>query len=242
MSHDRIILLSYDDVTPYNVISFRRAAAARNIKLQEWIPHRISVWCGDGHVEPLYENAPQDPGVIIHRTISRLQGIVVPALRLWENSGSRILNELSASALTRDKLATALKLTEAGLPVVPSLAFFPWEEIVFSRLPPGGTVLKPAHGLQGRDVAFFIGVIDANDSGVLAPESGIDSVAKRLFNELVHKDLIAPLEWDDLCEGDRLAIRSVVEGLILSWRDLRRARSEMRYSEDSLRRSPTTTV
>ena len=155
MSHDRIILLSYDDVTPPNVISFRRAAAARNIKLQEWIPHRISVWCGDGWVEPLYENAPRDPGVIIHRTISRLQGIVVPALRLWERSGSRIINELSASAVARDKLATALKLTEAGLPVVPSLAFFPWEETAFSRLPPGGTVIKPAHGLQGRGVSFF---------------------------------------------------------------------------------------
>jgi RimK family alpha-L-glutamate ligase len=155
MSHDRIILLSYDDVTPHNVISFRRAAAARNIKLQEWIPHRISVWCGDGRVEPLYENAPRDPGVIIHRTISRLQGIVVPALRLWERSGSRIINELSASAVARDKLATALKLTEAGLPVVPSLAFFPWEETAFSRLPPGGTVIKPAHGLQGRGVSFF---------------------------------------------------------------------------------------
>jgi len=155
MSHDRIILLSYDDVTPHNVISFRHAAAARNIKLQEWIPHRISVWCGDGRVEPLYENAPRDPGVIIHRTISRLQGIVVPALRLWERSGSRIINELSASAVARDKLATALKLTEAGLPVVPSLAFFPWEETAFSRLPPGGTVIKPAHGLQGRGVSFF---------------------------------------------------------------------------------------
>jgi gamma-F420-2:alpha-L-glutamate ligase len=155
MSHDRIILLSYDDVTPHNVISFRRAAAARNIKLQEWIPHRISVWCGDGRVEPLYENAPRDPGVIIHRTISRLQGIVVPALRLWERSGSRIINELSASAVARDKLATALKLTEAGLPVVPSLAFFPWEETAFSRLPPGGTVIKPAHGIQGRGVSFF---------------------------------------------------------------------------------------
>jgi RimK family alpha-L-glutamate ligase len=155
MSHDRIILLSYDDVTPQNVISFRRAAAQRNVELREWIPHRISVWCGDGRVEPLYENAPQDPGVIIHRTISRLQGIVVPALRLWESSGSRILNDLSASVLARDKLATAMKLTEAGLPVVPGLAFFPWEETVFSRLPPGSTVIKPAHGRQGRGVTFF---------------------------------------------------------------------------------------
>ena len=155
MSHDGIILLSYDDVTPHNVMSFRRAAAERNIKLHEWIPHRISVWCGDGHVEPLYENTPRYPGVIIHRTISRLQGIVVPALRLWERNGSKILNDLSASSLARDKLATAIKLTEAGLPVVPSLAFFPWEETVFSRLPSGGTVIKPAHGLQGRGVSFF---------------------------------------------------------------------------------------
>jgi len=154
MSHDRIVLLSYDDVTPHNVISFRRAAAKRNIELCEWIPHRISVWCGDGHAEPLYENAAQDPGVIIHRTISRLQGVVAPALRLWERNGSRILNELSASALARDKLATAMRLTEAGLPVVPSVAFFPWESTAFSRLPAGGTVLKPAHGLQGRGVSF----------------------------------------------------------------------------------------
>ena len=155
MSRDWIILLSYDDVTPHNVTSFRRAAAKRNIKLCEWIPHRISVWCGDGRVEPLYENVRQDPGVIIHRTISRLQGIVVPALRLWESGGSRILNDLSASALARDKLATAIKLTEAGLATVPSLAFFPWEETAFSRLPVGSTVIKPAHGRQGQGVSFF---------------------------------------------------------------------------------------
>jgi RimK family alpha-L-glutamate ligase len=155
MSNDRIILLSYEDVTPHNVLSFRRAAAERNIRLGEWIPHRISVWCGDGRAEPLYENTPQDPGVIIHRTVSRLQGIVVPALRLWERSGSRILNDLSASSLARDKLATAVKLTEAGLPIVPSLGFFPWEETVFSGLPPDGTVIKPAHGRQGRGISFF---------------------------------------------------------------------------------------
>jgi RimK family alpha-L-glutamate ligase len=106
-------------------------------------------------LEPLYENAPQDPGVIIHRTVSRLQGIVAPALRLWEASGSKVLNNLSASSLARDKLATAVRLTEAGLPVVPSLGFFPWEETVFSGLPPGGTVIKPAHGRQGQGVSFF---------------------------------------------------------------------------------------
>ena len=155
MSQGGIILLSYDDVTPHNVISLRRAATERNITLTEWVPHRISVWCGDGQVEPLYENIPQDPGVIIHRTISRLQGIVVPALRLWERNGSTIINDLAASALARDKLATAVKLAEAGLPVVPSLGFFPWEETAFSQLPSGSTVIKPAHGRQGQGVSFF---------------------------------------------------------------------------------------
>jgi len=155
MSRDQVIILSYDDVTPYNVISFRRAAVERNISLGEWVPHRISVWCGDGRVEPLYENAPHHPGVIIHRTVSRLQGIVAPALRLWQSGGSFVLNDLSASVLARDKLATAIRLSQAGLPVVPSLAFFPWEETVFDRLPAGATVIKPAHGRQGQGVSFF---------------------------------------------------------------------------------------
>lgn len=156
MRDDEIILLSYDSVTPHNAISFRRAAARRNVQLCEWIPHRVSVWCAHGHIEPLYENTRKNPRAIIHRTISRLQGVVVPAMQLWEKSGTKILNNPSAATLARDKLATVLKLTEAGLPAVPSLAFFPWEACDFSRLPYGSTVIKPAHGLQGRDISFFI--------------------------------------------------------------------------------------
>jgi RimK family alpha-L-glutamate ligase len=155
MRHDEITLLSYDDVTPHNVVSLRSAAARRNIRLCEWIPHRVSVWCAHGQAEPLYENVPKDPAVILHRTISRLRGVIIPALRLWEKRGTIILNDPSAATLARDKLATALRLTEAGLPTVPSLAFFPWETSDFSRLPLGGTVMKPAHGLQGRGVSFF---------------------------------------------------------------------------------------
>jgi hypothetical protein len=69
---------------------------------------------------------------------------------------------------------------------------------------------------------------ETTDAEIIGPEGGIESVAKLLFDELVHKDLIVPSKWEDLAEGDRLAYRSVVEGLILSWRDLRRARAEMR--------------
>src|ERR1700733_7497543 len=155
MPEIEMTLLSYDYVTPQNVISFRKAAAKRGIALQEWVPHRISVWLAGEIAQPLYENSPGHPRVIIHRTVARLQGIIAPALKLWQDGGTVILNDLSAAALSRDKLATALRLTEAGLPTVPSMAFFPWEETDFSCLPPGGTIIKPAHGLQGRDVFYF---------------------------------------------------------------------------------------
>lgn len=155
MPHADIALLSYPDTTPQNVTLLRAAAAKRGIKLREWIPHRISIWCANGHAEPLYENTPREPAVIIHRTIARLQALVVPALRLWAEQGSVIVNDLSASVASRDKLATAMRLTEAGLPTVPGLGFLPWESVDLDRLPAGTTVVKPAHGLQGRGVSFF---------------------------------------------------------------------------------------
>jgi RimK family alpha-L-glutamate ligase len=155
MAQPGIVLLSYPDVTPQNVAFFREAAARRHIVLHEWMPHRLSIWCDDKHMEPLYENSMASPGAIIHRTIARLQGLVVPALRLWQARGSVIINDLSASIVSRDKLATAMKLVAAGLPVVPSLGFLPWEEVTLERLPAGTTVIKPAHGLQGRGVSFF---------------------------------------------------------------------------------------
>ena len=112
----------------------RAAAAERDIRLHEWVPHKISVWCANGHMEPLYENSSKSPTLIIHRTIARLQGLVIPALRLWEKSGSVILNDLSASVDSRDKLVTAIRLTEVGLPTVPSFGFLPWEEVNFDHL------------------------------------------------------------------------------------------------------------
>lgn len=155
MPQTDIILLSYPDVTQGNVTLLRSAAAERDIRLHEWVPHQISVWCANGYMEPLYENSSKSPALIIHRTIARLQGLVIPALRLWEKSGSVILNDLSASADSRDKLVTAIRLTEAGLPTVPSFGFLPWEEVSFDHLPSGMAVIKPAHGLQGRGISFF---------------------------------------------------------------------------------------
>lgn len=150
-----IVLLSYPDTTPQNVALLRAAAVRRGIRLHEWIPHRISIWCGNGRAEPLYENSPSQPAVIIHRTVARLQGLVVPALELWADKGSVIVNDPPAAVASRDKLVTAMRLTAAGLPTVPSLGFLPWESADLDRLPAGATVIKPAHGLQGRGVSFF---------------------------------------------------------------------------------------
>jgi ribosomal protein S6--L-glutamate ligase len=163
MSQVDIVMLSYPDVTPQNVTFLRAAAARRDINLREWVPHRVSIWCSDGHAVPMYDNAPASPSVVIHRTITRLRALIIPALRLWALGGTVIVNDLAASVASRDKLVTALRLTEMGLPVVPSFGFIPWESVEFDYLPPGMTVIKPAHGLQGQGVSFFSGREEAED-------------------------------------------------------------------------------
>jgi ribosomal protein S6--L-glutamate ligase len=155
MPRASIVMLSYPDVTPQNVVFLRAAAARRDIELQEWIPHRISIWCAGGYAEALYDNASVAPAVVIHRTITRLQGLIIPALSLWSGAGTIIVNDLAAAVAARDKLVTAMRLAKAGLPTVPSLGFFPWESVDLGRLPPQVTVIKPAHGLQGAGVSFF---------------------------------------------------------------------------------------
>ena len=176
-----MILLSYPDVTQGNVTLLRAAATERDIRLHEWVPHQISVWCANGHMEPLYGNSSKSPTLIIHRTIARLRGLVIPALRLWEKSGSIILNDLSASADSRDKLVTAIRLTEAGLPTVPSAGFLPWEGISLDHLPSGMTVIKPAHGLQGRGISFFGSRHEAEAEARRMCWSGADDILSEYY-------------------------------------------------------------
>jgi ribosomal protein S6--L-glutamate ligase len=176
-----IILLSYPDVTSQNLTFYRAAAAKRDVKLHEWMPHQISIWCDNGCVEPLYENSLQSPPIVIHRTIARLQGIVVPALRLWEAKGSIILNDLSASIVSRDKLATFIELTSAGLPIVPTLGFQPWEQVSLEYLPIGTTVSKPAHGRQGQGVRFFSSKDEAEAEARSIPWSNSDDIISEFY-------------------------------------------------------------
>jgi len=57
--------------------------------------------------------------------------------------------------LARDKLATALELSRVGLPFVPTLGFYTSNTVSLGPCGSGPVVVKPAHGLQGRDVVFF---------------------------------------------------------------------------------------
>jgi ribosomal protein S6--L-glutamate ligase len=147
--------VSYPHVTPQNLLSLRRAAQTRGITLDEWAPHAITVWCDGSSLIPLYKDELASPDALIHRTVARLVGVVVPALRLWQERGVVVLNEPHRSELARDKLATAMQLSCAGVPYVPTLGFYPSDALALGRVSGAGVVVKPAHGLQGRNIAFF---------------------------------------------------------------------------------------
>src|SRR5205823_1454933 len=149
-----VIMLSYSHVKPANLDSFRRAAVRRGIRLEEWEPHDVTVWCDGSGGTPLYRDREVVPSVVVHRTVSRLSGIVVPALLLWQQRGALVLNDPVWSLVARDKLACALRLVEADVPVVPSLGFHPSASTTLERCGPGALVVKPAHGLEGRGVTF----------------------------------------------------------------------------------------
>ncbi len=150
-----VVVISYPHVTTGNIASLRRAAEARELLLQEWQPHEITIWCGAGPPVPLYRDESIQPDALLHRTISRLTGIVVPALLLWRDRGAVIPNDPARALLARDKLATALELSRVGLPFVPTLGFYTSNTVSLGPCGSGPVVVKPAHGLQGRDVVFF---------------------------------------------------------------------------------------
>lgn len=156
----RVAVLSYPDITPANVASLRKATERRGVSLEEWLPHDVSVWCDGLGVTPLYRGAEAAPDVLLHRTVARLAGVVVPALRLWAAAGVVVPNDPDRAAVSRDKVATVLALAAAGVPYVATLGFFPSDRLPVSLLP-GPVVVKPAHGLQGRDVAFFADAAEA---------------------------------------------------------------------------------
>lgn len=63
---------------------------------------------------------------------------------------------------------------------------------------------------------------------LLLPETGIDSLARLLLAELGHFGLMAAsLDWEDLSEGNREAMRAIVERLLQAWPTVLRGHDEL---------------
>ncbi|HYN94601.1 MAG TPA: hypothetical protein VES42_12190 [Pilimelia sp.] len=158
-----IVVLHYAEVAAPNWALLRAAAHRRGVRLTSWAPHRLQVFIDAAGSVPYYDGAPRQPAVILHRTVAPFEGIVAPALDLWAGRGVCVLNEPGAAYRARDKLATTRLLTDAGVPVVPTLGFADpgqarWVDFGDSRI-----VVKPAHGLQGMGIEAYASRADLLD-------------------------------------------------------------------------------
>ncbi len=152
-------MLHYPDVRRPNWTLLSEAARRRGIRLVTWEPHRLELYCTGSQIRAYYDGEPARPGIILHRTVSPFQGIVVPALTWWAAKGTKILNKPEAAYRSRDKLLTTLSLCRAGVPIVPTLAFIEASEKSLRTVSDSqGLILKPAHGLLGRGIRTFASV------------------------------------------------------------------------------------
>lgn len=153
---DEIVVLHYPDVRRPNWILLAEAARRRGIRLVSWEPHRLELHCVGSRIRAYYGGEQVSPGIILHRTVSRFQGIVVPALEWWAAEGTKILNDPEAAYRSRDKLLTTLSLCRAHVPIVPTLAFVEASEKALRTLGGGQElILKPAHGVRGEGIRTF---------------------------------------------------------------------------------------
>lgn len=150
------MVLHYPDVRRPNWTLLSEAARRRGIRLVTWEPHRLELYCNGSQVRAHYDGEQANPGLILHRTVSPFQGIVIPALKWWESEGTRVLNEPEAAYRSRDKLLTTLSLCRAQVPIVPTLAFIEANENSLRAVSGREElILKPAHGLRGRGIRTF---------------------------------------------------------------------------------------
>lgn len=151
-----IVVLHYPDVRRPNWELLSEAARRRGISLATWEPHRLAIYCADNQVRAYYDGEQARPGVILHRTVSAFQGVVIPALEWWAAEGTKILNEPGAAYRSRDKLLTTLSLCHARVPIVPTLAFDEASEKTLRTVSGGQElIVKPAHGVRGQGIRTF---------------------------------------------------------------------------------------
>jgi hypothetical protein len=62
---------------------------------------------------------------------------------------------------------------------------------------------------------------------IIEPEKAIEQAARILYRELEHCDPKDDRKWVDLTQFEREVYRTTIEGLLLSWNLLERARAEI---------------
>lgn len=134
--------------------AFVAAAQARAVTLDVVDPRRLGVNASNAGQHALVDGDVLDAGVTEGLVVLVRSGNqVLPFLRTWltlvSTQGARIVNSVESCAVSVDKLATAVALSAAHIPVVPTYAS------VGLAPPPGLAepfIVKPAFGFQGNGV------------------------------------------------------------------------------------------
>lgn len=188
-SQHPVVLVSDPVVSPRLRKLWLDAAALESLDVVEMPAHRLSLRVDENKTEVLFDGDRVTPSAVVWRTA----GIFMPLLTLldsvWRQEGVLILNPASSVNLARDKVATALKLGEMGVPFVYTLGFYRGGVI---RGIDGAVIIKPANGSQG------LGVREYND--VEKATSDLGSVVEaRTEGHLVAQPFSGPRGHDMRC-------------------------------------------
>ncbi|MCW2778431.1 MAG: Ribosomal protein modification protein [Frankiales bacterium] len=149
----RVVLLSYAEVLPDALASWRRAAAARPVELVEVEPHLLRLHLPDRAApRVLVGSDVLRADAVVHRTVQPYRSLVQPVLEVLAAQGTVVLNDVGRALLSRSKVRTLLRLAELGLPTVPTTAVAGPLSALDVRDLGADLVLKPSSGAQGRDV------------------------------------------------------------------------------------------
>lgn len=146
----RVGLLSYTTVRPDNLQLLRESADELGLELVEVEPHALALRVDGDGATVLWQDAPLDVDVVLHRTVQRHLGLVVPVLEALTAAGTPVLNQPAAAVTSRNKLATYRLLAAAGIPVPPTWAG--WSAPRRPPFPDAVLVAKPSLGVRGEGV------------------------------------------------------------------------------------------
>lgn len=175
-----ISVLSFPQVLPENLASFRHSAHLKGLLLREIEPTELSLIVNSEGNQVFFQDQPFTPQVVIHRTVAKFMHLIRPILETLELAGTIVINNPAAAIAARSKLETAQILQQAKLPFLESQFQFAGEEISIKL---NGTIIsKPVLGSQGIGIEFY------DDS--LAASRALHQSTRVLDNHFVEPVLI----------------------------------------------------